>query len=272
MSVTPAWPPPFPFPPTPSENWNATAKGYLAALIRGRLRGCSQANVKESDVAYLVEKLATPKAVRRFYRVQKYEQHANQQEISYLEWLDRVVHGYMAYSAKWQRSREEGHENVMTLIHRIVSSTYVRLAHRHPPPDLREELAARLSLALLENYFYDTELEPWLRQTAQNIIKDDIRKIIPLIDDIELHPELPQRDRSGEDWLQAHIQREMLLEAIRQISHRRYRVILLLIYLFDFTNGELAAFFGVSVPEATTWRSRALQALRKKYPPDERPK
>ena len=273
MSVISVWPPSFPFPPTPSENWNATAKQYLAELIRWRLQICSKTNlITERDVAYLVERLATPRSVRRFNKVQKFAKDTDKKEITYIEWLDRVVNGYLSFSEMLSLNagaEEDHHQAIYQIIHQIVNGAYLKLTHRRPAPDLREELSARLSLALAENYFYDTDLEPWLWQTARYIILDYIRK--PMINEVELDIDLHALDQpiqSGDDWLSAYIRRETLLEALRQISHRRYRVVLLLIYLFDLSNAELAAFFGVSIPEATTWRSRSLRALRKQYPPD----
>ncbi len=279
MSTTFEWPPSFPFPPAPSENWDATAKHYLAELIRWRLQFCSKPNgLTERDAAYLVEKLATPRAVQRFYKVQKFVKETEKDEITYIEWLDRVLDGYLSFSEMLSLSPEveESQQHVLfQMIHRVVTGAYLKLFHRRPPPHLREELSAKLSLILAENYFYDTELEPWLWQTARHIILNHIRKTKSAIDqvelDINLHSVSQQSQSSGEDWLRMHMQRETLLEAIRQVSHRRYRVVLLLIYLFDLKNAELAAFFGVSIPEATTWRSRSLRALRKRYPPEELP-
>ena len=274
MSVISVWPPSFPFPPTPSENWNATAKQYLAELIRWRLQICSKTNLTtERDVAYLAERLATPRAVRRFNKVQKFAKDTDQKEITYIEWLDRVVNGYLSFSAMFSLNvgaeEDHHHQAIYQVIHQTVNGAYLKLSHQRPTPDLREELSAKVSLALVENYFYDTELEPWLWQTARYIILDYIRKIPPTISEVELDIDiqsLAPQNQSGQEWLSSQIQRETLLEAIRQISHRRYRVVLLLIYLFDFSNAELAAFFGVSIPEATTWRSRSLRALRKQYP------
>jgi DNA-directed RNA polymerase specialized sigma24 family protein len=70
---------------------------------------------------------------------------------------------------------------------------------------------------------------------------------------------------ANDDWLSLQLQREAILDAIRKISNRRYRIVLLLIYLYELDNTELAAFFGVTVPQITTWKSRARKALREHY-------
>lgn len=265
------WPPPFPFPPTPPQTWSPAAKRYLTDLIRWRLdQGIGYNDISERDVIMLIRKVATPKAVKRFYHVRKYEQETYDRKITYIEWLDRVLTGYASFAETLDRKEltPEGERYLITqTLDGIILRTYFKQYKRYPNEDHRQDLVANLFLAIVENYFYDTEFEPWLWKTARNIILSDGRNAVSSNLDAELDIEIAPGADSGDDWLDLQIQREAILSAIRKIPNRRYRIILLLIYLYDLDNRELATFFGITVPQVTTWKSRARKALREHYTP-----
>jgi len=221
----------------------------------------------------LIMKLATPKAAKRFHRVQNYERETFDREITYIDWLDRVLAGYASFSRTLDltETTPEGERYQITqTLSEIIGHVYFKQYKSPPPPDHREELVGALFLALVESYFYDTEFKPWLWTTARNIILSAERSPAPPVIenelDIEIAPSAAHLD-PGASWLDLQIQSEAILGAIRKIPNRRYRIVLLLVYLYDLDNTELAAFFGVTVPQITTWKSRARKALRSYYTP-----
>jgi len=272
MKSNSPWPPSHPFPPTPQQGWTPEARRYLAGLIQWRLEqgiGCD--DISQRDVIMLTQKLATPKAVKRFHHVGDYEQETSGRKITYIDWLDRVLAGYCSFSKMFdlKETTPEGERYQITqTLDGVISQSYYRQYKRHATAEHRQELVARLFLAIVENYFYDIEIKSWLWTSARNIILSDGRNPAPPALDNELDIERIATAlwmEAGDDWLALQIQREAILDAIRKISNRRYRIVLLLIYLYELDNTELAAFFGVTVPQITTWKSRARKALREHY-------
>jgi len=272
MKSNSPWPQPDPFPPTPQQTWTPDDRRFLAQLIHWRLElgiGCD--DISQQDVITLTQKLATPKAVRRFHRVGDYEQETFGRKITYIDWLDRVLSGYCSFSKMLdlrETSPEGERHRITKILDGIISQSYYKQYKRYVTAEHRQELVAQLLFAVAENYFYDTEIEPWLWKTARNIILSDGRKPASAVDEHELDIERVSTalwSNTGSDWLALQILSEGILDAIRKIPNRRYRVVLLLIYLYDLDNIELAAFFGVTVSQITTWKSRARKALRKHY-------
>lgn len=148
------------------------------------------------------------------------------------------------------------------ILERTVTANYRRIFHRYPSPDQREIIISRVFLSLSESYFYDTALEPWLWQTTRYILLTEMRDIATdtafSLDAIPPH-HTPAESR---DITSEYILHEQIREAIRKVNNQRYRVILLLLYIYQLDNPDLASFFGISVSQATTWISRARKALR----------
>jgi len=264
------WPPPFPFPPSPSRAWNPEEKLYLSKLVFWRLDQADTLTLSAGEIGWLIDKLATPKAVKRFQRVRDYEVTNSNTEITYIDWLDRVLSGYASFIEILNRriSTAEGERyQIYQTLQDIVTRSYRKHFNTYPSKDKREDLVAKLFLAIVENYFYDNNLEQWLWRTTQNIISSSERRSMES-EESELDDEIyygPSPGLSGQDWLAYRIQHDEIIEAIHRIRHQRYRIVLLLLYLYDLNNTELAAFFGVSVEQVTTWKSRARKSLRAIY-------
>jgi len=270
MNPYPIWPPPFQFPPHPQQIWTPEEKFYLSKLVLWRLDQIAPSVLSADDIGWLIDKLATPKAVKRFHRVRDYEFTNSNTEITYVDWLDRVLSGYVSFIQilNHRISTAEGeHYQIYQTLQEIVSRSYRKHFNTYLPKDKREDIVAKLFLAIVENYFYDNNLDQWLWRTAQNIIFSSERRPMQS-DDNELDDEIYHGlspGLSGQEWLAHRIQHDEILDAIRRIRHQRYRVVLLLLYLYDLNNTELAAFFGVSVEQVTTWKSRARKSLRATY-------
>jgi len=272
IAMTPnyPWPPPFPFPPPASRSWTPQEYLYLIELLQWRLQEkILPERIAQIDIVALAKKLATVKAVKRFRRAQVYTLKKENRELRFIDWLDRVIQGYLAYIDVFHQViiTDEGETLALKNTSQgIVSSAYNKVHQRRPTPEQREEIIARLFLVLIEDYFYDVGLNAWLSTTARNIIISEARQNAPIVDETELNIEIAvTTGYSSDDLIDAHILHEALLEAIEKINNRRYRVVLLLIYIYQLNNQELAAFFGVTVPRATTWLSRARRALRGHY-------
>ncbi len=277
MTTAPLWPPPFPFPPAESREWRQEEKTYLAQLLRWRWQQCgAQRELLEEEIAQLIAKLATAKATKRFLKVCEHAQKAHQQALTYLDWLDRVLQGYQAFSAFLAESSPtpEGTVSKFTQhLQAIARQAYVKFYQRPPTPDQINDLASELAVCVIESYFFDAEFDAWLYTTARNILRNmgrnDKKGAIsndPITFETLVNTTEPASIySSGTVWLQAQIQHDAILQAIRRITNQRYRVILLLLYVYDLSNTELAAFFGVPVSQVNTWKSRARKAFHKHY-------
>jgi len=266
------WSHQYPFPPTPHQMWTSAAKLHLAELIHWRLKEKVDIdNIQDRDIIILVKKLATSKAIKRFYRVRDYNLKANNKEVTYQDWLDSVLSGYSTFSKVLNQkvlTPEGEHYQIMHMLNEIIGRSYYKQYKRTPEEEHRKELVAKLLLAIVESYFYDTEFTPWIWTTARNIILSDGRdnQVAPIENELDIEI-IPQASllHLHNGWLDSHLQHEAILAAIHKIPTQRYRIVLLLIYLYELDNTELAAFFGVTVPQITTWKSRARKALRAHY-------
>ena len=102
----------------------------------------------------------------------------------------------------------------------------------------------------------------WLYRIAHNLIanwhRDNLRrKEVPLED----HLDLPQRIDQPERMLEKNQEMNQLLKAIRRISPDRQQLILLK-YLEDLSNAEIAMIMGRSEGAIKSLYHRALLALR----------
>jgi RNA polymerase sigma-70 factor, ECF subfamily len=102
----------------------------------------------------------------------------------------------------------------------------------------------------------------WLYRIAHNLIanwhRDNLRrKEVPLED----HLDLPQKSDQPEKMLEKNQEQEILLKGIRRISPDRQQLILLK-YLEDLSNAEIALIMGRSEGAIKSLYHRALIALR----------
>lgn len=144
----------------------------------------------------------------------------------------------------------------------IAGQSYRKLTDRPATVEQCEDLASLLLLCLIEDYYFDAPLDRWLWRTARNLVLSELNdpnnELGSSLDDIVA----PGSDFDAVEWYLAH---DAIRRAIRKVPYRPYRIILLLLYLYQIGNTELAAFFGVPIPRVTTWLSRARSALRQAY-------
>jgi RNA polymerase sigma factor (sigma-70 family) len=268
---TSSWPAPFPFPPPIDRSWSAKESQYLEQIVREWFG--IESKLQAADhyaIDSLIKRLATPRGVQRFEVAARYARDKNQATLSYTEWLEHVLEGFQRYHPQIiaQQETPEGPAPALqpTLV-RFATSNYHKIFKRHPSPDALDDLIARVLLSLQEDYFFDVALEPWLWQTTRNLVLNDIRRehkghTIALDEIAE-----PYFSVAPGDFVQTHIRNDLLCKAIKNIHNQRYRIVLQLIYVYRLNNTELATFFGVSVPRATTWLSRARSALKDQIQP-----
>lgn len=271
MNSAALWPPPFsPFPPPPEQPWSAEQINYLFDLLQWRWQTALQrlGDISQQELRLLAAKLATPEGSRRFQRFCEYAKNRNKTVVTYLEWLDRVLEGYAAfreYIATVRETPEGARSQLQDILNDIAMRTYRKAIKTQPLREQVEDLASALYLSLQETYFFDAPLERWLQRTAKNIIYNQWRKKpsdIPIdIDDLDALPS-PVSDPAV-SWSDAH---RAVQEAIRQIEHQPYRVLLLMLYVYEnIDNAALAAFFAVPISRVNTWKSRAQAAGREAY-------
>jgi len=265
------WPAPFPFPPPADRLWTNEESQYLDRIVQWRLENKRELKDIDQDAFdSLIKRLATSKGVKRYEAAVRYAWKENEKTLSYLVWLDEVLEGFFLYYPQITSQQETQEGSTLALqptLARFATNNYQKIFKCYPTPDVLDDLIARVLLSLHESYFFDVALEPWLWKTTRYLLLNDIRGApnnspISLDDITDPHvPSVPA------DFAQNHIRHDLLCEAIKDIRHQRYRIILQLIYIYQLNNTELAAFFGVSVPRATTWLSRARSALKKQIQP-----
>ncbi|NOX60959.1 MAG: sigma-70 family RNA polymerase sigma factor [Chloroflexi bacterium] len=268
MNAVVAWPPPFsPFPP--EQGWTLEQKRYVFELLYSRWQTASAdlEQIGEQELKKLAAKLATPAAARRFQRACAYAKAHNQKDITYIEWLDRVLSGYAAFRRydTTKRDTPDGEcSHLQDFLVDIATRAYRRFSGNTPSREDVEDLASALNVGLRESYFYDIPLEKWLWRTARNLISNERRRQRIQIDvDDQIFESLPSDAPAEEAWSEAH---KAVQDAIRSIDHQPYRVILLFLYVYEnMDNAGLASFFAVPIPRIATWKSRAQAAGREAY-------
>lgn len=220
-------------------------------------------------VAYLLPRLATSRGVERYHTARDYGWKHSQEDLSYRDWLRRVVSGFERFHRRIEAATEpqpDGGPSLHALIGQFVDRNCLKILHQIPDSERRADLIADVYLSLSQNFFYDTELEPWLWTAAYHHVLLELRQRYREVGNVALDAAPFEFDLSS-DWhfTESSGVRQTLLEAIRTVDNRRYRVILLLILLYDLDNTQLAAFFGVPVSRLTTWLSRARSAARQRY-------
>lgn len=276
MPTSPPLPPiPFP-PPVTQEVWASDEIEYLQSLLYElAFTVADSEQATAAMVSYLTPRLSGRRGVERYHAAKDYHLSQNQAELSYRDWLKRVVNGFERYHFSIEHANElrpDGRPSLHSLIGRFVDRNCIKVFHRQIDAERRSDLIGDVLLSLTQNYFYDTELEPWLWTTAHNHVLLELRQQrrdsgMVSLDAAEFDPDLPDNQHPFD----VSDVRQNLLDAIGDIENRRYRVILLLIYLYDLDNTQLAAFFGVSVARLTTWLARARSAARQQYEKSDQP-
>lgn len=261
-------------PPPSNRAWTAAEKkSLLALLLKLSAEVEHDVDIAKGEWAGLAGRLGTQKAVERYQRAAHYAEDQESEALSYRQWLLRVVKGYYRYHDDINGQLETPDGALPALqpkIEKMAYRGYLRVFHYPPSPDHKQMIVSATLQALAESYYYDVALDPWLYRTSYRIILNDLRQVMRenAVDDIEqVTPgALPARSR---DDVEAILLRNRLLAAIEEVSNQRYRVVLLLVYIYQLNNTELAAFFGVTVPRVTIWLARARAALRKIYRSDD---
>lgn len=270
MSASPfSTPSPFP-PPATKAHWGGDERDYLQCLLHELGASGNQSETSAAAmVSYLLPRLATPRGVERYQTAREYCATHSQEDLSYRDWLERVVAGFERYHHRIEgatESQPDGQPSVHSLIGQYVDRNCLKILHRIPDSERRADLIADVYLSLSQNFYYDTQLEPWLWTAARHHVLLELRQYQRESGTVALDAEPFEFDLSS-DWhfTESSGVRQSLLEAIRAVDNQRYRVILLLIFLYDLDNTQLAAFFGVPVSRLTTWLSRARSAVRQRY-------
>lgn len=255
-----------PFPPPADRLWTNAQKQHLLQLLRAHWSKLPDAgDISDRDLRSLVDKLSTPKAVRRFEHVARYVAEHEQRPLSYTEWLDRILQGFVDFNTTFlavhatpEGDRSQLYEHLLA----IAGQSYRKLTGRSATVEQCEDLASLLLLSLIEDYYYDVSLDRWLWRTARYLVLSELRDHnndpSASLDTIAM----PDKTPDPVEWYLAH---DAIRRAIRKVPNQSYRVVLLLLYLYQMDNSELAAFFGVPIPRVTTWLSRARAALRQTY-------
>ncbi len=146
---------------------------------------------------------------------------------------------------------------------RIYNYVYYRIGSESDAEDITSRVFYR-AFGHINNYVEKgVPFSAWLYRIAHNLIanwhRDNLRrKEVPLED----HLELPHRAEQPERMLENTQELELLLKGIRRISPDRQQLILLK-YLEDLSNAEIALIMGRTEGAIKSLYHRALIALRK---------
>lgn len=231
----------------------------------GALRGASSPDIDETHWAALGQRLATEKGVERYHTAVAYARKQNESELAYRDWLARVVAGFQRHHAEVFGTLDTPAGPLPALNQRLMVmafSQYHKVFKQPPSQDHQQQIVSAVLEALNTHYWFDVALDAWLWRTTHRVVVTDLRDVIRhnTLEFDQVEPFTFAGD-SIDDVLLT----DAFLSAIQDVANQRYRVVLLLLCLYQLSNAELAVFFGVPVPRAAVWLSRARAAFRQVY-------
>lgn len=129
-------------------------------------------------------------------------------------------------------------------------------------PSVRADLCQDVALALwqaLPRFRGDADLKTFVARIAHNVGASHVRRDVREPDPAPVDVELPSPAPGVEDALQRVQQRERLAEAIRALPLGQRQVVVL--YLEDFSQAEIASTLGISAGAVAVRLTRARDAL-----------
>ncbi|KAF0111506.1 MAG: Uncharacterized protein FD147_857 [Chloroflexi bacterium] len=145
---------------------------------------------------------------------------------------------------------------------RIYNYIYYRIGSSSDAEDITSRVFYRAFGHMSSYVEKGVPFSAWLYRIAHNLIANwhrdnQRRKEVPLED----HLDLPHKSDQPEKWLEKNQELELLLRGIRRISADRQQLILLK-YLENLSNAEIATIMGRSEGAIKSLYHRALIALR----------
>ncbi|MCX6054814.1 MAG: sigma-70 family RNA polymerase sigma factor [Chloroflexi bacterium] len=147
-------------------------------------------------------------------------------------------------------------------VKRIYNYIYYRIGTTSDAEDITSRVFYRAFGHIHSYVEKGVPFSAWLYRIAHNLIANwhrdnQRRKEVPLDD----HVDLPQKSDQPERWLEKNQETELLLKGIRKVSADRQQLILLK-YLENLSNAEIALIMGRSEGAIKSLYHRALISLR----------
>lgn len=257
---------PVSLPPPFTRPWTAAEIESLLALLAAlRAAAPPASDIAEARWAALRQRLATEQGTDRYRAAVAFASKQEEGDLTYQDWLARVVAGFYRHQAEVFGVVDTPDGLAPALSKRLATMAYHQYhkVFKYPPSlDHQLQIVSAVLEALNTHYWFDVALDAWLWQTTRQVVITDLRDAIRnhTLEFDQAEQLDPASDPAG------HVlHTEAFLSAIQEIANQRYRVILLLLYIYQLNNAELAAFFGVPVARAAVWLSRARTAFRAVY-------
>lgn len=139
---------------------------------------------------------------------------------------------------------------------------YYHVAHVQTAEDLAAQVFQRLLAHLRAGNGPDQHLKAWLFRVAQNLLVDDSRRFIHR-NHAPLEEDTPDEQRHVEEHAHNALLREQIQAHLLELTPPQ-RDVIILRFLMDMTNPEIAQMLNTTVGAVKALQNRALNALRRK--------
>ena len=155
------------------------------------------------------------------------------------------------------------------LIHfdRIYSYLHMSVGNRHDAEDLTTQTFLKMLEAIGRFRWRSAPFSAWLFRIAHNLAMDHFRASRRWQPEEEVPEPEGAAESSAEDAALQSIGRRSMLELIENLSLEQQQV-LMLKFLFNFSNGEAGTVLGKSEGAVKSLQHRALASLQKQLPQD----
>jgi len=155
------------------------------------------------------------------------------------------------------------------LIHfdRIYSYLHVSVGNRHDAEDLTTQTFLKMLEKIGSFKWQSAPFSAWLFRIAHNLAMDHFRASKRWQPEEEVPEPEGAEESSAEDEALASIGQKSMLELIENLSLEQQQV-LMLKFLFNFSNGEAGTVLGKSEGAVKSLQHRALASLQKQLPQD----
>lgn len=163
------------------------------------------------------------------------------------------------------RARALDEEALSILFDRYYEPLYRYIYHHVGHVQVAEDLAARVFHRLLEQLHAgrgpDRHLKAWLYRVARNLVIDESRRRKHR-DHMRLDERLTDEEQDVPEQAQANILHRQARAALEKLTPRQ-RDVIILKYLEQYENEEIARLLGLSVGAVKALQHRGLAALRR---------
>ena len=166
-----------------------------------------------------------------------------------------------------QGDREALEELYLMHFDRIYSYLHMSVGNRHDAEDLTTQTFMKMLESIKRFRWRSAPFSAWLFRIAHNLAMDHFRASRRWQPEEEVPEPVGDAEPSAEAAALQTIGRESMLELIENLSLEQQQV-LMLKFLFNFSNGEAGTVLGKTEGAAKSLQHRALASLQKQLPPN----